>query len=101
ARLGLSVPADLSIMGYDDESHVADTLVPALTTMALPLREMGAAAMTQLLEQIEGPAKSEEGPAGLAAGPAVALETMVPCRLVVRDWFPTPAVSPSSVSWRR
>ncbi len=46
ARLGLNVPGDLSIMGYDDEFHVADTMVPALTTMALPLREMGAAAMT-------------------------------------------------------
>jgi LacI family transcriptional regulator len=78
ARLGLSVPGDLSIMGYDDESHVADTMVPALTTMALPLREMGAAAMKTLLEQIEGPGKSENGqPAGL--------ETLVPCRLVVRE----------------
>ena len=54
ARLGLNVPGDLSIMGYDDELHIADTMVPALTTMALPLREMGAAAMTQLLRTDRG-----------------------------------------------
>ena len=84
ARLGLSVPGDLSIMGYDDESHVADTMVPALTTMALPLREMGAAAMTALLEQIENPGNSEgsgKSKKGQAAGP----ETLIPCRLVIRE----------------
>lgn len=85
ARLGLSVPRDLSIMGYDDEFRIAGTMVPALTTMALPLREMGAAAMSMLLEQIEAPAQrpAAGGRAGLETG--VGLETMVPCRLVVRE----------------
>ncbi len=78
ARLGISVPADLSIMGYDDESHIADTMVPALTTMALPLREMGAASMTSLLERIEGPGKPDHKRGS-------GLETLVPCRLVVRE----------------
>ncbi len=36
ARLGLSVPEDLSIMGYDDENRIADTMVPSLTTMHCP-----------------------------------------------------------------
>ncbi|XAZ30753.1 substrate-binding domain-containing protein [Paenarthrobacter ureafaciens] len=36
ARLGLSIPGDLSVMGYDDEHRIANTMVPALTTMALP-----------------------------------------------------------------
>jgi LacI family transcriptional regulator len=91
ARLGLTVPRDLSIMGYDDESRIASTMVPALTTMALPLREMGAAAMGMLLEQIEDPAQrsTSSGPAGGPAG----LETMVPCRLVVRESTgPAPAL---------
>jgi LacI family transcriptional regulator len=84
ARLGLSVPGDLSIMGYDDESHVADTMVPALTTMALPLREMGAAAMKSLLEQIGGQGKSVD-PGKSENGRPAGLETLVPCRLVVRE----------------
>ncbi|MBT2536906.1 LacI family DNA-binding transcriptional regulator [Arthrobacter sp. ISL-69] len=85
ARLGLNVPGDLSIMGYDDELHIADTMVPALTTMALPLREMGAAAMTQLLQRIEGDGGSE--PARVDG-----LETLVPCRLVIREsTAPVPA----------
>lgn len=75
ARLGLSVPRELSIMGYDDEGRIADTMVPALTTMALPLREMGASAMTRLLDQVEN----------LGNGHDSGLETMVPCRLVVRE----------------
>lgn len=74
ARLGLSIPADLSVMGYDDEARIADTMVPALTTMALPLREIGRAAMTTLLDAIEGTHES-----------SATVETMVPCRLVIRE----------------
>ncbi len=76
ARLGLSVPRDLSIMGYDDEFRIANTMVPALTTMALPLRDMGAAAMNLLLDSVEGP--------GSGAG-IEPKEIMVRGRLVVRD----------------
>ncbi len=76
ARLGLSIPADLSIMGYDDEHRIAGTMVPALTTMALPLREIGRAAMTSLLDSVEGSTSTTAEPT---------LETMVPCRLVLRE----------------
>ncbi|MCD4850986.1 LacI family DNA-binding transcriptional regulator [Arthrobacter sp. AK01] len=76
ARLGLSVPGDLSVMGYDDETRIADTMVPALTTMALPLREIGRAAMTTLLDTIEGTNTTGKG---------TTVETMVPCRLVIRE----------------
>ncbi|MDQ0212625.1 LacI family transcriptional regulator [Arthrobacter sp. SRS-W-1-2016] len=87
ARLGLDVPRDLSIIGYDDEFRIAATMVPALTTMALPLREMGAAAMSMLLEQIEDPAKRS------TSDGSGHLETMVPCRLVVRESTgPVPAL---------
>ncbi|UVJ38718.1 LacI family DNA-binding transcriptional regulator [Arthrobacter sp. CJ23] len=82
ARLGLSIPRDISVMGYDDEFRIANTMVPALTSMALPLREMGAAAMTMLLQQIEDPAA---GAAGTGASGAGVLETMVPCRLMIRE----------------
>ncbi|WP_369744897.1 LacI family DNA-binding transcriptional regulator [Paenarthrobacter sp. AMU7] len=76
ARLGLSVPDDLSVMGYDDETRIADTMVPSLTTMALPLREIGRAAMTTLLNAIEGTNTTGKG---------TTVETMVPCRLVIRE----------------
>lgn len=87
ARLGLAVPRDLSIMGYDDEFRIAGTMVPALTTMALPLREMGAAAMSMLLQQIEDPERAQRPTPGGSRGleTKASLETMVPCRLVVRE----------------
>jgi LacI family transcriptional regulator len=99
SRLGLSVPGELSIMGYDNESRIADTMIPALSTMALPLREMGAVAMTGLLDRLErpnqggGPDDGEGRDDGDMAASAVDTsagetspgETMVECRLVVRE----------------
>ncbi|MFP3461995.1 LacI family DNA-binding transcriptional regulator [Arthrobacter globiformis] len=86
-RLGLNVPQDVSVMGYDDEFRVAQTMVPALTTMALPLREMGAAAMTALLAEVEAaPGKTDDGgKAADAAAASTSAEATVPCRLVIRD----------------
>lgn len=40
ARLGLRVPDDVSVVGYDDEPLAAD-LRPALTTVRIPFYEMG------------------------------------------------------------
>ncbi|WP_018157974.1 LacI family DNA-binding transcriptional regulator [Demetria terragena] len=54
AHQGLSVPEDLSIMGFDDQEQLAANLVPALTTMALPHQEMGQTAVDLLLDEIEG-----------------------------------------------
>lgn len=42
--LGVSVPDDLSLTGFDDISSVSDT-VPPLTTVRIPLREIGRKAM--------------------------------------------------------
>lgn len=50
--LGLSVPGDVSIMGYDDEQRIADTMVPALSTVALPQRRMGEEAMRSVLRRL-------------------------------------------------
>lgn len=44
-RRGLSVPGDLSIVGYDDQQLIAAELDPPLTTVALPHYEMGRWAM--------------------------------------------------------
>jgi LacI family transcriptional regulator len=52
-RLGLRIPADISIVGYDD-SPLAMYLEPPLTTVRMPLREMGAHAVDVLLSVITG-----------------------------------------------
>lgn len=52
-RLGITVPADLSVVGYDDQEHMAAFLTPPLTSVALPHRAMGEAATRLLLDAID------------------------------------------------
>lgn len=52
-RLGYTVPADVSVMGMDDLPQAA-FLNPPLTTMHIPMREIGAAALDLLLEDLGG-----------------------------------------------
>lgn len=52
-RLGIAVPGDLSVIGYDDQEHMAAFLTPPLTTVALPHRAMGEAAARLLLDAID------------------------------------------------
>jgi LacI family transcriptional regulator, galactose operon repressor len=49
AEIGLRVPAELSIVGYDNMHQIAVGLFPGLTTVELPHYEMGAWAARQLL----------------------------------------------------
>lgn len=51
--LGLDVPHDLSVTGFDD-ILVATALEPELTTVRLPAEELGARAMRALLERLDG-----------------------------------------------
>jgi LacI family transcriptional regulator len=46
---GLRIPDDISVVGFDDQQFIATELQPALTTMRLPLEEMGRLAIAQLL----------------------------------------------------
>lgn len=78
SRLGLSVPGDLSVVGYDDDENVAPHMVPALTTIRLPHYAIGRAAMTLLLRQI----------GGLSADP---VQTVLPCPRVERGSVAAPA----------
>jgi LacI family transcriptional regulator len=47
------MPEDLSVIAYDD-LPLADYLDPPLTTIAMPLLELGAAAVTAVLDQLGG-----------------------------------------------
>jgi DNA-binding LacI/PurR family transcriptional regulator len=50
---GLAVPADVSVVSVHDGA-VADLLSPALTTVRLPTRELGAGAARGLIDLLEG-----------------------------------------------
>jgi LacI family transcriptional regulator len=54
AELGLRIPQDLSVVGFDNQELIADGLRPGLTTVALPHYEMGAWAVDALIARIEG-----------------------------------------------
>ena len=51
-RMGLRVPEDVAIVGYND-IPLASRMVPALTTVRVPIHDFGSAAARLLLEQIE------------------------------------------------
>jgi LacI family transcriptional regulator len=55
-EIGLKVPRDLSVCGFDD-TPMATQLWPSLTTVRQPSREMGRLAAQQLLEQLRGRGK--------------------------------------------
>lgn len=63
-KLGFSVPADVSVVGYDD-LEVAEYTVPALTTIHQPRRALGRLAATALLQMIN----DEDLPANLELAP--------------------------------
>ncbi|MHB1535151.1 MAG: LacI family DNA-binding transcriptional regulator [Acidimicrobiales bacterium] len=88
-RRGLSVPNDVSLVGFDDIPVVA-WLDPALTTVAVPMEEIGIAGvrrMARLLSREEGAQKTPalDGPEG-----SVRLHAS---RLVVRSSTAPPARS--------
>mgnify|MGYP001033345697 CR=1 FL=1 len=72
AELGLRIPEDLSVVGFDDQRYIADALRPALTTVRLPHYAMGEWAARRAVDRITGK----------AAGPRVS--ELVPCPLIER-----------------
>lgn len=74
AQVGLSVPADLSVVGFDD-SPVARLTSPPLTTVAQPHEEKGRLAAQWLIEDIERGTPAEGQPR----------RTILPTQLVVRS----------------
>ncbi|WEV58563.1 LacI family DNA-binding transcriptional regulator [Bifidobacterium sp. ESL0728] len=53
ARRGLTVGKDLSVIGVGNDSNIADTFSPKLTTVAMPYYEMGYWAVCKLVSLIE------------------------------------------------
>src|SRR5690349_10621056 len=70
-KLGLSIPGDLSIVGFDD-GPLASRLLPSLTTIKLPIRELGRLAANKILHPE-------------AAGGTHAMVTPLEPHLVIRD----------------
>lgn len=68
--LGIRVPEELSVIGFDNREF-SDYLKPRLTTMDVPLHEMGVASMKTLLRLIQG---EDAIP-----------EDVPPCRLIERE----------------
>ena len=81
AELGLSIPSDLSIVGFDNQELIAANVHPGLTTVALPHYEMGAWATNQLIDAVEG----KTDLALLALHP-----TILGCPLVSRESIAAP-----------
>jgi DNA-binding LacI/PurR family transcriptional regulator len=69
-ELGLKVPRDVAIVGFDDRPFAAHLAIP-LTTVALPLLEMGEVAARRMFAALSGEQVENE-------------LIRVPCRLVIR-----------------
>lgn len=69
-RRGLSVPQDLSMVGFDDQKTAA-FYIPALTTVNIPRHELGRRAAQELMSRFGGRESAHE--------------IVLPTRLVVRE----------------
>lgn len=54
---GVSIPEQLSVVGFDDYTLITELLNPRLTTVALPYVEMGQRAASRLIQEIQGVAE--------------------------------------------
>ena len=70
SRLGLHIPDDLSVVGFDNQLF-ASYLYPSLTTVALPNKQIGLTAAQHLLEKIGG-------------STGVPASTALPCQVILR-----------------
>ncbi|MDT7835930.1 LacI family DNA-binding transcriptional regulator [Aquabacterium sp. OR-4] len=103
AEAGIAVPGEVALGGFDD-IPIARYVTPPLSTVHVPIAELGAAALAALADGIEaaqasndelaetGPAADPDTDTGTAANananaaraPAPALRQVLPVRLVVR-----------------
>jgi LacI family transcriptional regulator len=69
-EMGLNVPRDLSVAGFDD-SALATRIRPALTTIRRPVRAMARLAANKLIATIEG--RNDEARTGVFLDPALVI----------------------------
>ena len=67
---GYRIPEDLSIVGFDD-IEVSRFLVPALTTIAQPAREIGTRAVDLLLKSLGEPEQKRAAPSSIFISPSL------------------------------
>ena len=90
AELGLRIPDELSIVGFDNQELIAEGLYPALTTVALPHYEMGEWALGALADLIE-PEPASGSPSEAATSQSPVYESAVlACPLVRRNSVAAP-----------
>jgi LacI family transcriptional regulator len=75
-ELGLDIPDDLSLIGFDDEKYSALSY-PSLTTVQVDTEAMGRLAVRRLLQRLR------EEAVGIA--PERPVQIQVPVSLVIRD----------------
>lgn len=77
AEQGLCAGGDIAVAGFDNQV-IAEYFVPGLTTMALPLKEIGHASAELLLRQIEEEDKEKEAEDQRT-------QIMIPCTFIERE----------------
>lgn len=75
-KMGLRIPDDVAIIGYDNQELIAADIFPGLTTMELPHYKMGQWAVGHLLEHIDTPQSEQTNSP---------VQKLLECPLIVRD----------------
>jgi len=85
-QLGLKVPDDISVVGFDDISY-ATMITPPLTTVHQPIVEIARTAVKHLINLIEDPSTKP-------------IDLVMPTQLMVRDTCKPPRLEPVLVTAR-
>ena len=78
-EFGIKVGEDISVTGFDNQD-IAEYFRPSLTTMDIPLQEIGHIAAKSLMDKVDIGETEQETEAEDEV-----IETIIPCSLVVRD----------------
>jgi LacI family transcriptional regulator len=94
-EVGVRLPQDMALMGFDDDQTICEAMRPQLSTVALPYFEMGIAAVERLLSGSTTPGE----PWQLVAGDTVERDSTPPLqRARPRAHAPTAATARPSLS---
>ncbi|MCD7059557.1 LacI family DNA-binding transcriptional regulator [Pelagibacterium xiamenense] len=68
---GLSIPDDISVVGYDDYRIISEHVYPSLSTIDLPYGTIGIRTAETLLRLMDGAARTGKAPVDTVSGPLV------------------------------